>query len=323
VINRGSGSEFGAAGRKRSAVESACESWKGAARATTLARMRKIGWLGTMLLLSACGGDGAPNARRHIHTEHAPRVQALVLDTLVRHQAGLARAADRIGAGFVRVSGAQQEADMRQVMKLLRSPKKGIPELVISPMSFLAVVGPDGKAIARDLEADKDKMRGMDLAKQFPVVKSALEGKGGYEIGTFANTVPGEKPSVSIVMAAPAHYEGKVVGALVLGIPLWRLQQQLSKQLQMELAGKDRVVVWVYVYQGGALHHHGTPPDLDKLVPDAATRTAGLAKSPGGFTGAVQQYAYWYGYGVRPLRVLGPDVGVVIFRMEADEKPRS
>ena len=88
----------------------------------------------------------------------------------------------------------------------------------------------------------------------------------------------------------------------------------------MELAGKERVVVWVYVYQGDVLHHHGTPPDLDKLVPDANARKAGLAKSPGGFTGQVQQYGFWYGYGVRPLRVLGPDVGVVIFRMEAEEK---
>jgi hypothetical protein len=125
------------------------------------------------------------------------------------------------------------------------------------------------------------------------------------------------------VMAAPAHYQGKVVGALVLGIPLWRLQQQLSKQLQMELAGKDRVVVWVYVYQGDKLHHHGTPPDLDKLVPDTNTRKAGLAKSPGGFTGEVAQYGFWYCYGVRPLRVFGPDLGVVIFRMEADEKSKS
>jgi hypothetical protein len=140
------------------------------------------------------------------------------------------------------------------------------------------------------------------------------------EVGEFASTEPGGQPSVSIVMAAPAHYQGKVVGALVLGIPLWRLQQQLSKQLQMELAGKERIVVWVYVYQGDTVHHHGTPPDLDKLVPDANARKAGLAKSPGGFTGETAQYGFWYGYGVRPLRVFGPDVGVVIFRMEADEK---
>ena len=47
-----------------------------------------------------------------------------------------------------------------------------------------------------------------------------------------------------------------------------------------------------------------------------AARKAGLRASPGGFTGELQQFGYWYGWGVRPLRVLGDDVGAVIFRME-------
>ena len=85
-------------------------------------------------------------------------------------------------------------------------------------------------------------------------------------------------------MAAPAHYDGEVVGALVLGIPLWRLQQRLSKQLQMEEAGKSKkpgTVLWVYLYRGDELHHHGTPRDLDQIVPDAKARKAGLAHEPG------------------------------------------
>ena len=90
----------------------------------------------------------------------------------------------------------------------------------------------------------------------------------------------------------------------------------ITKQLQMEIGGKESVVLWVYVYRGAELHHHGTPPDLDKLIPDDAARKAGYANNPGGFTGAVQQYAYWYGYGVRPLRIFGPDIGVIIVRME-------
>ena len=105
--------------------------------------------------------------------------------------------------------------------------------------------------------------------------------------------------------------------ALVLGIPLWRLQQRLSKQLQMEEAGKKQgVVIWVYVYRGAEIHSHGTPADLDKMVPDDKTRRASLVRDPRGFTGEVTQYGYWYGYGVRPVRVLGDDVGVVIFRMD-------
>ena len=203
---------------------------------------------------------------------------------------------------------------MRQVLKLIRSPKKGIQELVISPMSFLAVVGRDGVAIARN--AEPDKMKGMKLGEMFPVVQDALQGKAGTSLGEFENPNEEGDSSVTVLMAAPARYGGEVVGAMVLGIPLWRLSQRFSKQLQMEAAGGERLVLWVYVYRGERLFHHNTPPDLDALVPDAAARAAGLQKSPGGFTGSIQQSGFWDGYGVRPLRVLGDDVGVVVFRMD-------
>src|SRR5262249_20155168 len=155
-----------------------------------------------------------------------------------------------IAAGFVKVTGEQQEREIRQVLKLIRSPKKGVRELVISPLSFIAAVGKDGVVIARD--AEPDKMKGMNLGKLFPSVQQALAGSAATEINQFESADP-SKPSVTIVMAAPAHYQGQVVGALVLGIPLWRLQQRLSKQLQMEEAGKSKkpgTVLWAYLYRG-------------------------------------------------------------------------
>ncbi len=261
-----------------------------------------------------CSRTDAAETRKLIRTQHAPRVADFVLKEVARHQSGVREGASRIAPGFVRVSGAQQETEMRLVLKLLRSPKRGVHELVISPMSFMAVVGLDGVCIARDVEPDQ--MKGMNLGKLFPSVRAALGGNEAMDIGEFASTEPGGKPSVTIMIAAPARYKGEVVGALVLGIPLWRLQQQLSKQLQMELAGKERVIIWVYVYRGADLYYHGTPPDLDKVVPDATARKAGYAKSPGGFTGVVEQFSYLYGYGVRPLPIFGPDVGIVVFRME-------
>jgi hypothetical protein len=281
-------------------------------------RRMKRTWVALLCacLVAACTPDGAPAERRAIREQHGPRVAALVLETIARHRKGLAYGADRIAAGFVRVTGVQQEVEMRQVLKLLRSPKRGVPELVISPMSFMAVVGKDGVCIARDI--DQDKMKGLNLAKLFPSVASALAGTASAAVSEFPSTEPGGKPSVTYVMAAPAHYRGEVVGSLVIGIPLWRLQQQITKQLQMELAGKNPVVIWAYVYRGDELFSHGTPDTLDKLVPDGAARRAGLATSPGGFTGALQQLGFWYGYGVRPLRVLGPDLGVVLFRMRQD-----
>jgi hypothetical protein len=199
-------------------------------------RERRLGRLVSVLccaaLLASCNRQHATGARIKVRTEHAPYVAKLVVEDLTRHTIGLRHAAERIGAGFVKVSGEQQATEMRQVFTLLRSPKKGVPELIISPLSFIAAVNMDGLVIARN--GEDDRMKGMNLGADFPVVKAALAGHEGYEIGEFKSLEKGGAPSASIVMAAPARYGGQVVGALVLGIPLWRLQQRLSKQLQME-----------------------------------------------------------------------------------------
>src|ERR1700712_361959 len=92
-----------------------------------------------LMLCCGCGPSGAPKARAAILHEHAPRVEKFVLEVIQRHTEGLAHAADRVSAGFVRAEPAQLETDMRQVLKMIRSPKRGVAELVISPMSFIAV----------------------------------------------------------------------------------------------------------------------------------------------------------------------------------------
>jgi hypothetical protein len=266
----------------------------------------------------ACGDEGAPEQRKTIATQHASRVGSIIKDDLERHTRGLAAGAAKIAPGFVKVEGLQQDQDMRKVLKILRNPKNGVPELIISPMSFMAVVGMDGVAIARDVELPADKMKGMELGKLFPSVRKALAGEASWEVGEFASLEKGGKASVSIVMASPAVYDGKVVGALVLGIPMWRLQQRISKQLIMEEVGsKPGLVLWVYLYRGDELFFHGTPPKLEENLPNTqAKRAAGLAKSPKGYTGEFQQLGFWYGYGVKPLPLLGPDFGALIVRMD-------
>src|SRR5689334_22549131 len=141
-------------------------------------RMAKAAWVLVVLAgLSGCGPSGAAPARKKVREVHAPRVAQLVLEDLSTHTTGLRFAADRVAAGFVKVEGQQQEHEMRQVLKLLRSTKKGVRELVISPLSFIAAVGKDGVVIARD--ADQDQMKGMNLGKKFPSVLDALAGKEG------------------------------------------------------------------------------------------------------------------------------------------------
>jgi hypothetical protein len=271
--------------------------------------------------LTACGEEGAPVQRKIIATQHAPRIGSIIKDDIERHTRGIEKGAQLIAPGFVTVESARLEEQMRKALKYIRNTKTGVPELMISSMSFMAAVGMDGVAIARDGEAEHDKMKGMKLGQLYPSVKNALEGKAGWQIAEFANPGGSGKPSVTILMAAPSIHEGKVVGALTLGIPMWRLQQRLSKQLAMEEVGnKPGLVLFVYLYRGDELFFHGTPPEFETLLPKHKERTAALAKSPKGYTGELLQRGFWYGYGVKPLPILGPDFGTMVVRMDPNAK---
>ena len=60
----------------------------------------------------------------------------------------------------------------------------------------------------------------------------------------------------------------------------------------------------------------GFPPDLRELIPGPPARRAGLERSAGGFSGEVQQYGRWYGFGVIPVPTVGEDVTLILFRSE-------
>jgi hypothetical protein len=267
-------------------------------------------------MLAACGPDGAPHARRVIRELHAGEVKTIALEDVKRHLTGVSKAGNRIVRGFAVADPAERESQMRTALRLLTKPPRGIPELVASARSFTAAIEPSGKVLATDAKKDSDRMTGVDLAKQFHVVRDALAGKVGYAIEQFPAIEAGTEGSVSLLFAAPSSKDGQVVGAVLTGIPLWRLSQRFTRQIQLDHVSEKGAILWVYVYRGDKLHHFGTPPDLDTVVPDALARKVGLARSAGGFTGEVAQFGRWYAYGVLPLRVLGDDTGVVIFRSD-------
>jgi hypothetical protein len=281
---------------------------------------RHLQALGALLLLASltgCDDEKGRNERRAIVREDAPKVLELVRRDLDYGRRGVREAAERMARGFLVEDPDQREREMRLVMRRFQEPPRAIDELMVTPISFVAAVGTDGKVIARDTEPDP--MKGFDMAEHVPVVRRALEGEAGYELSELPSLQEGDRPSVTVIFAAPARHEGRVVGAMVAGLPLWRIAQQMSRQLQLENAEavRDGELVWVLLYQNDELHYHtGFPPDLRELVPSPADREAGLAESPGGYTGEVQQYGRWYGYGVLPLPTVGEDVGAVLFRSD-------
>lgn len=265
-------------------------------------------------VLSGCAADGR-HAQQVIHTNHAPRVQAIIRDDLERGLRGVTSAATRMERGFRVERTPELAGEMRRVLQQLREPPRGVPELMISPMSFVAAVDSTGHVIARD--SDPDPMAGFDAGEAFPHVRRALtEGVASYALSEFPSLDPEEPPSVTIIFVAPVRDAQGISGAIMAGTPLWREAQRLTRQLQAESAHEPGTILWVYFYRGDALHHHGTPADLDTIVPDGTARGLGLTRSPGGFTGEVMQFGRSYSYGVLPLPRIANDTGVVIFRSD-------
>jgi hypothetical protein len=278
---------------------------------------------GMAAAVAGCEDDDAAHARKRLRQQHVPALRSIVEKDKAQHLEGVEIAAERLAGGFAiedpEVRERQLRSALEQVQMASASPKVRIRQLVVSPMGFLAAIDDRGRVIARD--ADPDPMKGEDFSERYDVVRKALEdAETGYGLGEFAGT-GGSESSWSMLFAAPVRREGEVVGAVLAGIPLWRMAQRLSRQLRLEHANEigQGLVLWAYLYKGDRLFHFGTPPELDEVVPDASTRQAGLRKNPDGFTGAVQVHGRTYGYAVAPMEAIGPDCGVIAFRADAPE----
>jgi predicted aconitase with swiveling domain len=268
------------------------------------------------LLLSAVSLVACENTAAIERTEtqlretDLPRIQALVEQDLENHQAGVVKAAAKIAPGFGVSDPEKRESQVRAALKILQQPKKGIDEFVSSPMSFLAAVGVDGIVVARD--RDEDRMTGQDFKTRFEVVRQALGGTAATGLGEFFAKDPDAPSSWSILFAAPSMKDGRVVGAVLAGIPLSRLAQRLSRQFRVE-AGEGEPV-WVYLYKGQRLFHWDTPPQVDALIRDPVARAEGLAKSPAGYVDKARLQGELQLYGVFPIELLAPDIGTIIVR---------
>jgi hypothetical protein len=275
--------------------------------------MRVFGLL--LVMLAACGDAGAAHARKVLREVHAVEVRKIVRTDIANHLVGVREAGERIAPGFTTTDAKARASQMRTALRLLTKPPRGIPELIISARTFTAAVEPSGVVLATDAREDRDRMTGIDLGAQFAVVREALAGRAGYAIDQFPPLEEGAEGSVSLLFAAPAQ-KGATVGAALAGIPLWRLAQRLTKQLQLDHVSEKGAILWVYLVRGDKLHHFGTPPDLDTMIPSAEQRAAGLARSPGGYTGEFFQFGRYYAYAMVPLPALAPDIAALIVRSD-------
>ncbi len=265
----------------------------------------------TAVLVLGCEDRAAVRETgRRIETADRARVEALIQEDLEKHQAGVVKAAQKLAPGFSVTDPAAREKQMRSALRILQQPKKGIDEFVASPMSFLVALDADGVAIARDRAPDP--MRGQPFKDRFDVVQTALDGSAATGLGEFFARDSDAPSSWSLLFVAPVIQGDEVVGAVMAGIPLWRLAQRLSRQLKVEQGVEDPV--WVYLYKGDRVFHWDTPPQVDALLPDTAARVQGLAESMNGYLGEARLQGEPQVYGVFPMPLLGPDLGTIIVR---------
>lgn len=276
--------------------------------------LRILPFLATLLFV---GCTEAEHAQQVIHDDHVPRIQAIVREDIERTALGTRIAAETISRGFVVEDPVQRANEMRFALRRLTQLPRGIPELTISPITFVAVVGMDGIVICRDSENERDPMMGQNVGQLFPHVHRALtEGVETHQLVEWPGLHEGDPTVMIDVQATPIRHEGTQLGVIIAGTPLWRTAQRITRQLQTEVADEGGSIVWVYLYRGDAFYSRATPENLDAANPDADARAAGFATSPGGFTGQMLQHGRWFAYGVVPLPSLAEDVGFVVWRSD-------
>ncbi|MCB9667262.1 MAG: hypothetical protein H6715_03970 [Myxococcales bacterium] len=275
-----------------------------------IVRIYLLAWV----LLGVGCGKTAERAERQIRKTHVREVRHWVERNVVRHRKGVSLAAKRLAPGFLVEPATTRSAQMRTALRLMSQPPRGVSELIASPKSFLAATDDKGVVMARDVVPEQDRMQGQDL-HTFEPVHEALSGQAAEGVVVFPSLGQGES-SVSVIFAHPVFADNHVVGTILLGIPFWRLAQQLSQQLRLTYASQTDLVLWVYLLHEGRLHHFGTPPEVDHALPSPPKITRTLAAHPGGYTAQMTLANRPYAYGVYPLEDLFRGSSVIIVRSD-------
>lgn len=196
-------------------------------------------------------------------------------------------------------------------------------QLSLYPTHFVAVVAPDGKGLAGDLDAGRDYLPGLDVGSHFACVRAALAGTAGSCTGDFV-TVEGAPSRGYMVSAVPLRLtnDGPVVGALVGAMTYERVAQAIRQALNVSTL-RDRVQLAVGFWHGGRLvpsgHDNLVPAAM--LVPDSllprvpANTNARLARGESfTFTFSENDGRMQWGAAVAPAPALGPGDGLMVFR---------
>lgn len=185
---------------------------------------------------------------------------------------------DRLTLGFVPLLeslapslagpiGRNSVDDVRFELIAMNGRQTSAGALSFYPTGFVAAVGRDGQAIARNVPAPDDRMRGLPLATMFPPVRSALEGRSTLGVGELPPS--SDQPSrVYLVAAVPVRdAQGAVIGALTAGISYGQLARSIERAIRVHTGTEP--VLWVGLQRNGRVLPSGNDKDVPPrwLVP--------------------------------------------------------
>lgn len=174
---------------------------------------------------------------------------------------------DGLAPSLTRSMTAQDIPGIRYALIGMNTQHTAAGSLSFFPTGFIAAVGPDGVALARNVDESGDLMRGMPLASLFPSIRGALGGTSGLSVGELPAS--GDSPSrVYLVASVPVRDAANVViGALAAGISYGQLARSVDTAVRMHTG--QTPVVWVGLLRNGRVLPSGHDRDVPErwLVP--------------------------------------------------------
>ncbi len=278
-------------------------------------------WFFAVFLTLAAGCDDPPSkAPALVRNVHAEEAVDTIHDDIDFLMTGTCAAAKKMGQGL---DVNAPEKELRAALRILRAPPpRGLSELAGAAISFLAVLDANGVVLARDMkDEERDLMQGQNYAARYDVVGDALkEVTNKHALVEFPALEDEADSSWSYVFVCPIVRDGELIGAAMSGIPLQRWANRLRRKGLLDHVDEPGLQYAVFFYRGEREFHPKEGAAVIVGLPEAAKRKAGLAKSPGGFTGEFTLASEHYAYGVLPIPSLGRDTGVMIVRNEPKPK---
>jgi hypothetical protein len=234
----------------------------------------------------------------------------------VRH--GLPLGADVLAPSY---KTAGFETDLKAVHEALETARRKVQDLRLAKSTFFALSDPSGAILRNDQE--QDRMAGKSLFGSYPALSAA---KDAYTETTGsmpeASGVRAPRADGQWVAGAPVRLDGTSRGIYVTGWSwaayAYRLEFSLRSQVRSELVDhhdEHEPLLYVLVVAGKAVYGAPVTPEITTQAV-AALDPLSKTKGTDTFSQTLEITQREYGFAVKRVPALGPDIAIAVLRSE-------